>query len=151
MNKIIYTENAPEPIGPYSQAILSGNISPDNASSGDASTISSGNNSSGNILFCSGQLALDARTGAFIGGNITEQTQKTVENISAVLDAAGMGFENVVKTTCFLASMEDFAEFNAVYEQHFISKPARSCIAAKELPKGALVEIECIAMGSQIL
>jgi len=123
MDKIIYTKNAPQPIGPYSQAVWAGDI-----------------------LYCSGQLALDSQTGQFMGGGITDQTLKTIENITAVLKEAGLGFENVVKTTCFLQSMEDFAGFNDVYEKYFVSKPARSCVAVKELPKGALVEIEVIAV-----
>lgn len=123
MNKIIYTESAPQPIGPYSQAYLAGNT-----------------------FYCSGQIALDAKTGEFLNGTISEQKKKCIENIEQVLKAAGYGFENVVKTTCFLSKMSDFAEFNEVYANYFTSKPARSCIAAKELPKGALVEIEVIAV-----
>ena len=122
MKKIIFTKNAPAPIGPYSQAVLVGDT-----------------------LYCSGQIPLDAKTGAVINGNIAEQTEKVCQNISAVLDAAGFDFENVVKTTCFLVSMADFAGFNAVYEKYFISKPARSCVAVKELPKGVAIEIECTA------
>ena len=121
--EIIFTENAPQPIGPYSQACLVNGT-----------------------LYCSGQIALDAKTGEFINGNVVEQTEKCITNISEVLKSAGLGFENVVKTTCFLSSMSDFAQFNSVYEKYFISKPARSCVAAKELPKGALVEIEIIAV-----
>lgn len=123
MNKIILTESAPAPIGPYSQAYLAGNT-----------------------LYCSGQIALDAKTGEFINGTIEEQTEKCIENIAEVLNAAGFGFSNIVKTTCFLSTMSDFAAFNEIYAKHFISKPARSCVAAKELPKGALVEIEIIAV-----
>lgn len=121
--KTIFTEKAPKPVGPYSQAVLAGNI-----------------------LYLSGQIPLDASTGAVSGENITEQTEKVIENIAAVLEAAGAGFENVVKTTCFLASMDDFAAFNSIYEKYFISKPARSCVGAGALPKGALVEIEAIAV-----
>lgn len=121
--KTIFTEKAPKPVGPYSQAVLAGNI-----------------------LYLSGQIPLDASTGAVSGENITEQTEKVIENIAAVLEAAGAGFENVVKTTCFLASMDDFAAFNSIYEKYFISKPARSCVEAGALPKGALVEIEAIAV-----
>lgn len=123
MKKIILTESAPAPIGPYSQAYLCGNT-----------------------LYCSGQIALDAVTGEFENGNIKEQTHKVIENISEVLKAADFGFEDVVKTTCFLSTMSDFAEFNEVYAKYFVSKPARSCIAAKELPKNALVEIEIVAV-----
>lgn len=122
MKKIILTESAPAPIGPYSQAYLCGGT-----------------------LYCSGQIALDASTGEFVDGNIKEQTYKVIENISEVLKAADFDFNDVVKTTCFLSTMGDFAEFNEVYAQYFISKPARSCVAAKELPKNALVEIEIIA------
>lgn len=121
--KVIYSENAPKPIGPYSQAILAGNT-----------------------LYLSGQIPLDAVTGAIIGGDITTQTEQVIENISAVLTAAGVGFENVVKTTCFITTMDDFAAFNAVYEKYFVSKPARSCVAVSKLPKGALVEVEVIAI-----
>lgn len=126
MNKIILTENAPAPIGPYSQAYLAGNT-----------------------LYCSGQIALDAKTGEFLGGTIEEQTKKCCENVGEVLKQAGYSFDDVVKTTCFLANMSDFAAFNGVYGQYFTSKPARSCVAVKELPKfeqGGLVEIEVIAV-----
>ena len=123
MNKIVYTESAPQPIGPYSQAYLAGNT-----------------------IYCSGQIALDAHTGEFLNGTIEEQTQKCIENVEQVLKAAGFGFEDVVKTTCFLAEMSDFTQFNEVYAKYFTSKPARSCVAAKQLPKGALVEIEVIAV-----
>ena len=122
MKKIILTQNAPAPIGPYSQAYLCENT-----------------------LYCSGQIALDAKTGEFLNGTIEEQTEKVISNISELLKAAGFGFEDVLKTTCFLANMSDFSKFNDVYAKYFISKPARSCIAAKELPKNALVEIEIIA------
>ncbi len=122
MSEIILTQNAPAPIGPYSQAYMVGDI-----------------------LYCSGQIALDAKTGEFLNGTIEEQTEKCCQNIAEVLKAAGLGFENVVKTTCFLANMSDFAAFNNVYGKYFISKPARSCVAVKELPKNGLVEIEVIA------
>ena len=123
MKKVIFTPNAPEPIGPYSQAYLCDNT-----------------------LYCSGQIALDAKTGEFLNGTIEEQTEKVIANISEVLKVAGYDFNDVIKTTCFLAEMKDFAVFNSLYEKAFISKPARSCVAAKELPKGALVEIEVIAV-----
>lgn len=126
MNKIILTENAPAPIGPYSLAYLAGNT-----------------------LYCSGQIALDAKTGEFLGGTIEEQTKKCCENVGEVLKQAGYSFDDVVKTTCFLANMSDFAAFNSVYGKYFTSKPARSCVAVKELPKfeqGGLVEIEVIAV-----
>lgn len=122
MAEIILTKNAPAPIGPYSQAYMVGNV-----------------------LYCSGQIALDAQSGEFLNGTIEEQTHKCCQNIAEVLKAAGLGFENVVKTTCFLANMSDFVAFNKVYGEYFISKPARSCVAVKELPKNGLVEIEVIA------
>lgn len=122
MKKIILTDKAPKPIGPYSQGVLINKT-----------------------LYCSGQIPIDAETGEMSKGDITEQTQKVIQNISAVLSGAGMGFENVVKTTCFLSSMADFGKFNDVYQQFFVSNPARSCVAAAGLPKGALVEIEVIA------
>lgn len=123
MKKVIFTPNAPEPIGPYSQAYLCDNT-----------------------LYCSGQIALDAKTGEFLNGTIEEQTEKVIANISEVLKVAGYDFNDVIKTTCFLAQMSDFSAFNAVYGKYFTSNPARSCIAAKELPKNALVEIEIIAV-----
>lgn len=123
MKKVIFTPNAPAPIGPYSQAYLCDKI-----------------------LYCSGQIALDAKTGEFLNGTIEEQTEKVIANISEVLKAAEYSFEDVVKTTCFLANMGDFAAFNSIYGKYFTSNPARSCVAAKELPKNALVEIEIIAV-----
>ncbi len=116
--KIIYTENAPAPIGPYSQGILAGNT-----------------------LYCSGQLAMDN-----LEDDIKIQTEKSCENIKNILLSADMKLENVVKTTCFLQNMEDFVAFNSVYEKYFSHKPARSCVAVKQLPKNALVEIEVIAV-----
>jgi len=121
--EIILTQNAPAPIGPYSQAIWANGT-----------------------LYCSGQIAINPQTGEFEDGDITKQTERVCQNIAALLKAAGCGFENVVKTACFLIKMEDFAEFNAVYAKYFTSKPARSCVAAKELPKGALVEVEVICV-----
>lgn len=121
--KIISTNDAPKAVGPYSQAILVNGV-----------------------LYASGQIAINPENQTMVDGDIVAQTEQIVKNIGAVLKAADMGFENVVKTTCFLAEMADFATFNAVYEKYFISKPARSCVAAKELPKGALVEIEIIAV-----
>ena len=122
MKQVIYTKNAPEPIGPYSQAILANDT-----------------------LYASGQIAINPKTGEFADADIKSQTEQVCENIAEILKAADMTFENVVKTTCFLAYISDFAEFNKIYEKYFISKPARSCVAAKELPKNALVEIEIIA------
>lgn len=121
--KIISTNDAPKAVGPYSQAILVNGV-----------------------LYASGQIAINPETQTMVDGDIVAQTEQIVKNIGAVLKAADMGFENVVKTTCFLAEMTDFATFNTVYEKYFISKPARSCVAAKELPKGALAEIEIIAV-----
>lgn len=122
MKKIILTDKAPAPIGPYSQAYLCGTT-----------------------LFCSGQIALDAKSSELLNGNIQEQTEKVIQNIAELLKAADYSFDDVVKTTCFLAHMSDFTAFNEVYAKYFTSKPARSCVAAKELPKDALVEIEIIA------
>ena len=120
--KYISTENAPAAIGPYSQAIeVNG------------------------FIFASGQVPLCPKTGVVVGKDITEQATQTCENIKGLLIAAGVGFENVVKTTCFLAEMADFAAFNAVYAEYFVGKPARSCVAVKGLPKGVLCEVELIA------
>ncbi len=122
MNKIIYTKNAPDAIGPYSQAYLCGNT-----------------------LYTSGQIAINPENNEFIGGNIEEQTQRVMKNLKAVLNEAGFDFEDVVKTTCFLKNMGDFQKFNEIYGKYFTSKPARSCVAAAQLPKDALVEVEVIA------
>ena len=124
MNKeVISTNNAPAAVGPYSQAIKVGDT-----------------------LYTSGQIALDPATGAMAASDVTGQAEQVMKNLSAVLTAAGYTFEDAVKTTCFLADMNDFAAFNAVYEKYFVSKPARSCVAAAALPKGALVEVEVIAI-----
>ena len=120
--KKISTEKAPAAVGPYSQAMMYGDM-----------------------LFTSGQIGLDPATGAFAGDDIVTQAKQVCENLKAVLAAADMTFENVIKTTCFLAEIADFAAFNAVYAEYFVSMPARSCVAAKDLPKGALCEIEVIA------
>jgi 2-iminobutanoate/2-iminopropanoate deaminase len=120
--KKISTEKAPAAVGPYSQAMMYGDI-----------------------LFTSGQIGLDPATGAFAGDDVVTQAKQVCENLKAVLAAADMTFENVIKTTCFLAEIADFAAFNAVYAEYFVSMPARSCVAAKDLPKGALCEIEVIA------
>ena len=122
LNKIS-TEKAPKAIGPYSQAIVAGNM-----------------------LYTSGQIPLDPTSGEIVGKDITEQAEQVMKNLSAVLEAAGSSFDNVVKTTCFLANMDDFAAFNAVYAKYITSAPARSCVAVKALPKGALVEVEVIAV-----
>lgn len=119
--KPIYTENAPAAIGPYSQAY-----------------------SVGNFVFTSGQIPVDPATGNIPEG-ITAQAHMSCRNVGAILNSVGLSFENVFKTTCFLADMADFATFNAVYAEYFVSKPARSCVAVKELPKGVLCEIEAIA------
>ncbi len=119
--KIISTANAPAAIGPYSQGYQVGNL-----------------------VYTSGQIPVEPVSGAVPQG-IEAQAHQSCRNVGAVLEAAGVSFENVFKTTCFLANMGDFAAFNAVYAQYFVSKPARSCVAVKELPKGVLCEIEAIA------
>ena len=122
--KAIQTDKAPAAIGPYSQAI----------------------NSGAGLVFISGQLPIDPVTGAFPEGGVKEQTRQSLTNAKAILEAAGLGLNNVVKTTVFLADMADFAAMNEVYAQFFGAPyPARSAVAVKTLPKGALVEIECIA------
>ena len=121
-NQVIHTENAPAAIGPYSQAV-----------------------SVGDLLFTSGQIALCPKSGEVVGTTIEEQTTQVMKNISAILEANNVKFENVVKTTCFLANMSDFGKFNEIYGEYFISKPARSCVAVKELPKNVLCEVEVIA------
>ena len=124
MKKVINTKNAPAAIGPYSQAILMGNM-----------------------LYASGQLGLDPATGNFVPGGVTEQTEQVFKNIRAILEEAGLTIANVVKTTCFLADMSDFAAMNAVYEKQFTGDfPARSAVAVETLPKNGLVEIEIIAI-----
>ena len=121
--KQISTENAPAAIGPYCQA-----------------TVYNG------LIFTSGQIPLDPATGAIVGDTIEEQAHRVCQNLSAVLTAAGSDMTRVLKTTCFLATMDDFAAFNAVYAQYFTGKPARSCVAVKTLPKNVLVEVECVAI-----
>ncbi len=123
MNEIISTSNAPAAVGAYSQAVRTGNL-----------------------IFCSGQIALDPASGVLTGNDIKKQTLQVMKNISAVLAASGATFDDVVKTTCFLADINDFAEFNAVYAKYFTGRPARSCVAVAALPKGALVEVEVIAV-----
>ena len=120
--KKISTTNAPAAIGPYSQAIISGNM-----------------------LFSSGQIPINPASGNIEAEGIEAQTEQVMKNLAAVLEAAGTSFEKVVKTTCFLQDIADFAAFNAVYAKYFTEKPARSCVAVRELPKGALVEVELIA------
>lgn len=119
---IINTANAPAAIGPYSQGY-----------------------EVGGFVFTSGQIPVEPATGLTPEG-IAAQAEQSCKNVGAVLEAAGASFEQVFKTTCFLADMEDFAGFNAVYEKYFVSKPARSCVAVKSLPKGVLCEIEAIAV-----
>ena len=120
--KATSTDKAPAAIGPYSQAI-----------------------SSGGFLYTSGQIPLDPATGEITGSDISAQTEQVAKNIEALLKANGIGFDRVIKTTCFLADMGDFAEFNKAYEKYFISKPARSTVAVKTLPRNVLCEIETIS------
>lgn len=120
---VITTERAPRAIGPYSQAIKLGNL-----------------------VFTAGQIALDPATGKLIEGDVAAQTERVMENLKAVLEAAGSSFDQVVKTTCFLVDLDDFAAFNEVYGRYFDDKPpARSTIQASRLPAGARVEVECVA------
>jgi 2-iminobutanoate/2-iminopropanoate deaminase len=119
----VLTPHAPQPIGAYSQAI-----------------------SCGNELYCSGQIALDPETGELVAGDVAAQTERVIENLGAVLCAAGYEFANVVKTTIFLLDMNDFVTVNGIYEKYFgLTKPARSTVAVAALPRGARVEIDCIA------
>lgn len=120
--KKIFTDKAPMAIGPYSQGI-----------------------EAGNLVFTSGQIPINPESGKIETFTITEQTEQACKNVKAVVEASGLTMDNVVKTTCLLANIEDFSAFNAVYEKYFISKPARSTFAVKALPAGALVEIEAIA------
>ncbi len=122
MTTITNTKNAPAAIGPYSQAV-----------------------SFENLLFTSGQIPLCPESGEVVGETITEQAEQVMKNISAILEANGIGFENAIKTTCFIADMGDFAAFNEVYAKYFVGNPARSCVAVKQLPKGVLCEVEVIA------
>jgi 2-iminobutanoate/2-iminopropanoate deaminase len=118
----VHTDNAPAAIGPYSQAVVAGEL-----------------------IFTSGQIALNPETGLLEGATVTEQTHRVCRNLQAVLTAAGSSLKHTLKTVCYLSDMADFAAFNEVYAQYFTEKPARSCVAAKALPKGALVEVEVIA------
>ena len=122
----IHTENAPAAIGPYSQAIAVNGL-----------------------VYTSGQIALNPQTGTLEGTSVEAQTEQAIQNLKAVLEAAGSSLQNVVKTTCFLQRMSDFAAFNAIYEKYFPGKPARSCVEVAALPKGALVEIEAVAVGGE--
>ncbi len=119
---VIYTEKAPAAIGPYSQAITTGNL-----------------------LFTSGQIPINPATGDITGTTIEEQTEQVMKNLGELLLAAGSTYEKVVKTTCFLSNMDDFAAFNSIYAKYFTGKPARSCVAVKTLPKNVLCEVELIA------
>ena len=119
----VYTKNAPDAIGPYSQAIKTGNL-----------------------LFTSGQIAIVPETSQVEASDIEGQTEQVCKNLCALLEAAGTSVEKVVKTTCFLADMNDFAAFNGIYGKYFTSKPARSCVAVKTLPKNVLCEVEAIAI-----
>jgi 2-iminobutanoate/2-iminopropanoate deaminase len=120
--KKVHTDNAPAAIGPYSQAIIHGDI-----------------------VFTSGQIPINPQSGNVDAEGITEQTEQVMKNLSSVLTAAGASFESAIKTTCFLSDMADFAAFNEVYARYFTEKPARSCVAVKTLPKNVLVEVEVIA------
>ncbi len=123
MMKKITTKDAPGAIGPYSQAVAHGGM-----------------------VYTSGQIALDPVEGVMVGQDVKTQTERVMKNLDEVLKAAGSSFDHVVKTTCFLADMNDFAAFNEVYGSYITSAPARSCVAVKDLPKGALVEVEVIAV-----
>lgn len=118
----IYTKNAPDAIGPYSQAIKSNGL-----------------------VFTSGQIAINPATGNVEETTIEGQTEQIMKNLGAVLEEAGTSFDNAIKTVCFLADMNDFAKFNEIYGKYFTSKPARSCVAVKTLPKNVLAEVEVIA------
>lgn len=122
MSTKVQTELAPAAIGPYSQAVVTGDL-----------------------VFTSGQIPLNPETGMLEGENIKEQTHRVCKNLDAVLTAAGSSLKKAVKTVCFLSDMADFSAFNEVYAEYFSEKPARSCVAVKELPKGALVEVEVVA------
>lgn len=119
----IYTKEAPAAVGPYSQAIKAGNM-----------------------LYLSGQIAINPAAGKIVATTIAEQVEQCCKNVEAVLKAAGTDMKHVVKTTCFLAEIADFQAFNEVYSRYFISKPARSCVAVKALPAGALCEVEVLAV-----
>ena len=122
MSGKVFTNKAPGAIGPYSQAVKSGGL-----------------------LFTSGQIAINPETGRVEASDIAGQTEQVMKNLGALLKAGGASFESAIKTTCFLADMNDFSAFNEIYGKYFTSKPARSCVAVKELPKGVLCEVEVIA------
>lgn len=120
--KIIHTDQAPAAVGPYSQAV-----------------------EANGMLYLSGQIAIDPKAGKIVATDIEGQAEQCCKNVEAILAAAGQDMSAVVKTTCFLANISDFAKFNEVYAKHFISKPARSCVAVKDIPAGVLCEIEALA------
>lgn len=122
MSNVVKTDKAPAAIGPYSQAMVTGNL-----------------------VFTSGQIALCPETGEVVGTTIKEQTEQVCKNLCAVLEAAGTSIDKAVKTVCFLSDIDNFVEFNEVYGKYFTGKPARSCVAVKDLPKKVLVEVEVIA------
>ena len=122
MSKTVYTTNAPAAIGPYSQAVIAGNM-----------------------VYTSGQIAINPLSGNVEASDICGQTEQVCENLSTVLKAAGTSLSKVVKTTCYLRNLEDFALFNEVYGKYFTEKPARSCVAVRELPKNVLVEVDAVA------
>ena len=122
MNKI-HTEKAPAAVGPYSQAV-----------------------EAGGMIYTSGQIPLDPESGQLVDGDIKQQADRAIQNVIAVLEAAGTSADKVIKTMCFLADMDDFADFNEIYAGYFTEKPARSCVAVQSLPTGALCEIEVIAI-----
>lgn len=124
--KTVSTTKAPAAIGPYSQAIITGNT-----------------------IFTSGQIPIDPATGEITGVDITEQAERVMQNLGEVLKEAGSSYGQAVKTTCFLADMDDFAAFNEVYGKYFTGKPARSCVAVKTLPKNVLCEVEVIAVTNE--
>lgn len=121
--QVIHTNEAPAAVGPYSQAVKAGNT-----------------------IYMSGQIAINPAEGKIVAKTIEEQAEQCCKNVEAVLKAAGTDMNHVVKTTCFLADIADFKAFNEVYAKHFISKPARSCVAVKDLPAGALCEVEALAV-----
>ena len=123
--EVVYTKEAPDAIGPYSQAIKANGM-----------------------VFTSGQIAINPVNGKIEETTIEGQTEQVMKNLGAVLKQAGSGFEKAIKTVCFLADMNDFAKFNAIYGKYFTSKPARSCVAVKTLPKNVLVEVECVALAN---
>ena len=123
MFKIINTDKAPAAIGPYSQALISGNF-----------------------LFASGQIPINPENGQVVEGDIKIQTKQVIKNIEAILTEAGATVQNVIKTTCYLKSMDDFADFNEVYGEFFVNKPARSCVAVLKLPKDVLCEVEVMVV-----